>query len=136
MFVGEYNHQIDDKGRIRIPTKFKAELGADPFIMQGVAKCLYVYEKSYSDDMFKKIFGDGNFEDGQNNAKKAKLMRKACYAEEDKQGRVSIPISLLRYANIGVSSSIVSVGAYDHVQIWAKDEWDKFCAEEEGREQE
>ena len=126
MFVGTYNHQIDDKGRIRIPSDFKNELGKDPFIMQGEEKCLYVYPRAYADEMLKRVFGEGRFNDRVMNAEKARLMSKACFAEEDKQGRVTIPQGLLKHAGISYSSGIVTLGAYDHVQIWDKDAWDKY----------
>ena len=137
MFVGEFTHQVDDKGRIRIPTKFKSALGEEaPFIMQGEEKCLYVYSKKFSYEMLESVFGGGKFNDKEMNAQKARLMSKACYGEEDKQGRVTIPQALLKYAKIDVSSTIVSVGAYDHVQIWAKEAWEEFLAAEEKEEQE
>ena len=135
MFVGTYNHQIDDKGRMRIPTKFKHELGDSPFIMQGADKCLYVYPKDYADEMLKSVFGDGKFNDKAKNAEKAKLMSKACFGEDDKQGRTTIPQPLLKYAGIKLSSSIVTIGAYDHVQIWDKDTWDKFSDGDNAGEQ-
>lgn len=137
MFFGTYNHQVDDKGRIRIPTKFKHELGDNPFIMQGAEKCLYVYPRERADEMFKASFADGRFDDKKLNAQKAKIMSKACFAEEDKQGRVPLPQALLKYAGIACSSSIVSIGAYDHVQIWDKEAWDRFNVEndEEAEEQ-
>lgn len=131
MFVGTVPHQIDDKGRMRIPSKFKHELGENPFIMQGAEKCLYVYPREFADEMLKSVFGGGKFNDKAMNAEKARLMSKACYGEEDKQGRITIPAALLKYAGIVKSSdgeedgAIVSIGAYDHVQIWSKEAWEK-----------
>ena len=135
MFVGTFNHQIDDKGRMRIPSIFKDELGKDPFIMQGADKCLYVYPRDYADEMLKSVFGDGRFNDKAKNAEKAKLMSKACFGEEDKQGRITIPQGLLKYAGIEPSSSITTIGAYDHVQIWDKDTWEKFSEGDNAGEQ-
>lgn len=123
MFVGTFTHQIDDKGRMRIPTAFKRELGDNPFIMQGADKCLYVYPREFADEMLKSVFGNGKFNDRAMNAEKARLMSKACYGEEDKQGRITIPSALLKYAGIN-KSTVVSVGAYDHVQIWNQEDWE------------
>ncbi len=126
MFVGEYNHQIDDKGRIRIPTKFKHELGDNPFIIQGANKCITVYPRELADVILKDVFGGAKFNDKNMNAEKAKLMSKASFGEEDKQGRITLPQALLKYAEIDYSSSITTVGAYDHIQIWEKNAWKKF----------
>ncbi len=126
MFVGEFYHQVDDKGRIRIPTKFKHELGENPFIIQGADKCIKVYPKEVAEELLRSTFADAKFNDRAMDANKAKLMSKAGYCEEDKQGRVTLPQALMNYAGITLSSSITTVGAYDHVQIWDKDTWKKF----------
>lgn len=124
MFVGTYIHQIDDKGRMRIPAKFKQELGEDPFIMQGAQKCLYIYPRKFAEKMFDEVFGGGKFTEKEKNSIKARIMSKACYGEEDTQGRVTIPSALLKYAGIE-KATIASVAAYDHIQIWNKELWDR-----------
>lgn len=130
MFVNSYVHQIDDKGRIRLPKKFRLELAANPLIMKGVEnKCLYVYSNSFAEQMFEREFANGSYSESEKNIAKAKLMGKAFFADEDKQGRYTIPASLLKFAGISCSSTIISIGSYDHVQIWDKANWEKEIGE-------
>ncbi len=125
IFLGEYTHQVDDKGRIRIPLKLKNGLGSDPFIFKGVQKCIKVYPRDVAEEKLAKTFSNGNLNDEEAEREKGRFMSKAAIGEEDKQGRIMLPSSLLKHAGIACSSTIVTVGAYDHVQIWDKDEWEK-----------
>lgn len=127
MFLGTFVHQIDDKGRIRIPPKFKRELGENPFVMQGANQCLYVYPMAYAEDMFDREFANGSFANEEENLKKSLIFGTAQLGEEDTQGRMTISNELLKYAGIEKGSTITTIGCLDHIQIWNKEIREDFC---------
>lgn len=130
MFLGEAVHQVDDKGRLRIPLKFKKPLNSQPpLIMKGINQCLYVYPMDFAVKMFERDFSGGSFADGDENDFKSMIFGSAQIGEEDNQGRVSISAELLEYAGIKKGSTIITVGAWDHFQIWDKELREKFVAE-------
>ncbi|MCH5162875.1 MAG: division/cell wall cluster transcriptional repressor MraZ [Clostridiales bacterium] len=119
MFLGEYHHQLDDKGRIRIPPKFREQLGEGAMMMVGFEKCLMLYT---SEDFEKRVYNrlaDTDFLNlGAADIKRV-LFSKTQPIEEDKQGRVTVnPIFL---AACGIKKNIVTIGALDHAEIWDED---------------
>lgn len=119
MFLGEYHHQLDDKGRVRIPPRFRAELGDSPMLMVGFEKCLMLYTK---EDFEKRVYGrlaDTDFLNLNAADIKRVLFSKAQPVDEDKQGRVTVnPLFL---AECGIKKNIVTIGAMDHAEIWDED---------------
>jgi len=123
MFIGEYQHTLDDKSRIIIPSKFRESLGSNFILTKGLDKCLYVYTKEQWHILEKKM-------------EKLPLTNKSARAfvrfffsganeiEMDKQGRGLIPQSLLEYANI--KKDIVSIGVSTRIEIWSKDSWEQY----------
>lgn len=123
MLMGEYHHNIDDKNRLIVPSKFRDELGSSFIITRGIENCLYVY----SIDNFKKIVSKLDSlpftkKDARNFMRF--FLSGAVDAEIDKQGRSCIPQSLTSYAKI--EKECVIIGASDRLEIWAKKEWDDF----------
>lgn len=126
MFLtGRSSHQIDDKGRMRIPTKFKDSLGAHPFITVGKNRCLYVFPKDEAERILGERFADvDGFADDPRLDAMRKIFSRGDFVEEDKQGRISIPSYLLEYA--GITKNVVSVGVRNRVELWAEDVWQKY----------
>lgn len=124
MFFGEYRHQIDEKGRVRIPSKLKDLLGDNPFITKGSNNCLFVIPKEQATKMFTDKFGGIDFTDPVNNKALRLLTASGTYAEEDKQGRILLPSSLLKHSKI--SKNIVTIGAFNRVEIWSEENWDEY----------
>lgn len=123
MFMGEYHHSIDDKGRLIIPSKFREELGDDFVITRGIENCLYAYSKN----SWQKIVAQ--LETLPFTKKDARefvrfFLSGATVLEFDKQGRTNITSPLITYANIQKECVIIGVG--DRLEIWAKEGWDKF----------
>lgn len=120
MFMGEYNHSIDAKGRLIVPSKFREQLGSQFVITKGVDKCLYVY----SNEEWRRI-EDSLREKSLTSNDARKFMRfffgGACECEVDKQGRILIPANLREYAQI--DKDVVSVGVYSRIEIWNKDNY-------------
>lgn len=120
MFMGEFDHTIDAKGRIIMPSKFREELGDDFVITQGLDGCLFVYPqnewKSFSEGL-SKLPG----------TKEARQLQRYFFAmaaacEADKQGRILIPAKLRE--SVGLEKDIVFVGVLNKIEIWSKERWE------------
>lgn len=119
MFMGEYNHSIDAKGRIIIPAKFRESLGEEFVITHGLDGCLFLYPKIEWEvflDKLKTLPG----------TKEARQLQRyflagAASCELDKQGRVLIPTNLRE--KVALEKDIVFVGVLNKIEIWAKDSW-------------
>ena len=126
MFMGEYHHTIDDKGRLIIPSKFRSELGESFVITRGLENCLFVYslvEWNRIVDKLKKLpFTKKNARNFNRF-----LLSGATVTELDKQGRANITSSLISFA--GLNKDCVIIGVNDRLEIWSKDNWDNFFNE-------
>lgn len=123
MFIGEYEHALDNKKRIIIPSKFREELGSKFILTKGLDGCLYVYTLNEWENLELKL-------------KTLPLTNKNARAfvrfffsganelEPDKQGRILIPQNLLEYAEI--KKEIVSIGVSSRVEIWSKEKWQEY----------
>lgn len=127
MFMGEYHHIIDDKGRLTIPSKIRYELGEDFILTRGLDGCLFVYPKATWDNLIEKYQKLPNVKDARNFMRF--FLSGATNQQFDKQGRINIYQPLLKYANIIKECVIIGVG--NHLEIWSKDNWDKFITENE-----
>lgn len=124
MLIGTYNHQLDQKNRFRIPTKFKQSLGDNIIITRGNGKQLFLFS---SDEMQRLVIDKTESislfdEVGQRSLRL--LLSSAFELEQDNQGRVLLPQALKSFA--GINKEIVSIGAGRRVELWAKEEWDKY----------
>ncbi len=127
MFVGEYNHTIDAKGRLIVPAKFREELGEAFYITNGNDGCLNIYTNEDWETFLEKLklLPSGK--------KKREIIRtfvsKANSVEVDKQGRILISADQRKYA--GLEKDVVLAGAIDKIEIWDKDRWDnESCADD------
>lgn len=124
LLFGKYEHQIDEKNRIRIPAKLKDALGANPVIMKGTSPCLVVYSSERASEVIKAKFEkiiDGTVTNEDEMDLLRDLTSNTQNAEEDKQGRVKIEKDLVEYARL--KKDIVTIGVYDKVEIWSAEEW-------------
>lgn len=124
MFTGEYHHQLDEKGRIRIPAKLKDALGAAPVITRGSDGCLFVFTKEKADEMFFSNFEGNEFASSEKTKARRILASSASVLEEDKQGRVLL--SPKHIALAGITKNVVTIGAYDRVEIWSEERWNEY----------
>lgn len=122
MFMGEYNHTIDDKGRIIIPSKLRNNLGNNFIITRGLDGCLFIYSSLEWTNIINKYKSLPDTKD------KRSFMRVflsgATICEYDRQGRINIPSSLVSYAKL--NRECIIVGVFDRLEIWSKESWDKF----------
>jgi MraZ protein len=123
MFIGEYQHSLDSKNRIIVPSKLRDSLGDRFIISKGLDGCLYAYPI----DEWQK------FEEKLKNLpltnKDARAFVRffvagATEVETDKQGRGLIPANLREYA--GIEKEIVTIGALNKVEIWSKEKWESY----------
>ncbi|HEU4962541.1 MAG TPA: division/cell wall cluster transcriptional repressor MraZ [Bacilli bacterium] len=124
MFMGEFSHSIDDKGRLIIPAKFRDELGASFVITRGLDHCLFVYPRSEWETIEAKL-KTLPFTRADARAFSRFFFSGATECDLDKQGRVNIPPTLRDYAKM--NRECVVIGVSDRVEIWAKEEWDAYC---------
>jgi MraZ protein len=118
--MGEFNHSIDAKGRIIIPSKFREDLGDDFVITLGLDGCLFAYPSNewltFVEEL-RKLPG----------TKEARQLQRyfmagAAACEADKQGRILIPSKLRESA--GLDKDIVFVGVLNKIEIWSKERWE------------
>lgn len=123
MLMGEYHHNIDEKNRLIIPSKFREHLGEKFVITRGIENCLY----AYSLESFEKIVKE--LENIPFTKKDARVFTRfflsgATTVELDKQGRIGITSVLTSYAKL--EKECVIIGTGDRLEIWSKDSWDSF----------
>lgn len=121
MFTGEYRHSVDDKGRIAVPSRFRASLADGAFVSRWVDACLAVFPRSEWEGLADKVAGLRITDPG-SRAFQRFLFGGAIEAELDRQGRVLVPSYLRDWA--GLAGEAVIVGSRDHAEIWAPDRWD------------
>ena len=123
MFTGEYRHSVDEKGRVAVPSKFRAQLDAGAFVSRWMDSCLAIFPKAEFEGLAGRIAGlpvsDANAREFGRF-----LFSGAFEAEMDRQGRVVVPAYLREWA--GLAADAVIVGARDHAEIWAPDRWDSY----------
>lgn len=128
MFMGEFHHTIDDKGRMIIPAKFREELGATFVVTRGMDKCLFVYPEEEWKQLEEKL-KTLPFTKKDARAFTRFFFSGATESELDRQGRVNIPATLRNYANL--EKECVVIGVSNRVEIWGKDIWEEYFAESE-----
>ena len=126
--MGEFHHNIDDKGRLIIPSKFRYELGEKFVITRGLEKCLFVYSLTEWEKIVKRLRSlPFTNKDARNFTRF--FLSGAAECEFDKQGRINITSPLVRYA--GLTKECVIIGANDRLEIWSEDSWCNFFEENE-----
>ena len=123
MFIGEYHHSVDDKGRLIIPSKFRDELGTKFIITRGIENCLFVYSLESWEKIVNKL-ETLPFTKKDARAFIRFFLSGASEAEFDKQGRINITSPLISYANI--TKECVVIGTGDRLEIWSEESWNDF----------
>ena len=123
MFIGEYQHALDSKNRMIVPSKLREELGNKFVITKGLDGCLYAYPQDEWKNLEEKM---KNLPLTNRDARSFVrfFFAGACEIEMDKQGRGLIPQNLKEYA--GIEKEIVSIGVLTRVEIWSKEKWQEY----------
>lgn len=126
-FLGEHHFNMDSKGRITLPARFREELGEGFYVTKGYDKCLSIYDsenwKVFKDKLMK--YPDTN--------KNARFVKRSFLAGvdkpvPDKQGKILISLNHREYA--ALTKEVVIIGAGDHIEIWDQNNWTAYCSEE------
>ncbi|WP_209808727.1 division/cell wall cluster transcriptional repressor MraZ [Ammoniphilus resinae] len=128
MFMGEYQHTIDEKGRITVPAKFREELGEKFVVTRGLDRCLFVYPMEEWKQLEAKL-KTLPFTRSDARAFTRFFFSGATECELDKQGRVNIPGPLRQHANL--DKDCVVIGVSSRVEIWSMQHWESYFEESE-----
>lgn len=128
MFIGEYKHNLDDKGRLAIPAKFRTILKKGAVVTKGLDNCLFLYSK----EQFEKIaakFAALPISQAKARAFTRHMLAGAMDVDFDNQGRVTLPEYLREFS--GLKKNIIIAGLYNHLEIWNETAWNKYKGEAE-----
>jgi MraZ protein len=133
MFIGEYSHTLDDKGRVAIPIKFREALKKGTVVTRGLDHCLFVYTAEEWGKLAEKLV---NLPISQANSRAfARLMLAgAMDIDVDKQGRVMLPDYLREFAHL--QKDVVVAGLYNRLEIWDAATWKKYKEQTEAQSNE
>ena len=121
MFLGQFQHNLDDKGRLMIPARYRDLLAAGAYITQGFDKCLMVMTDAYFNEMYS-IINSMNMADPTARMLRRLILSNAYPVEVDKVGRVLVPQNLRQF--LGVESGELTVaGQGDYFEVWAPAAW-------------
>jgi MraZ protein len=120
VFTGEYRHTVDDKGRLAIPAKFRAQLAEGAFVSRWIDGCLAIHTRTGWDSLDARVAGLA-ITDSRARLFQRQIFAGALEAEIDRQGRVLLPAYLRDEA--GLTGEAIVVGVRDHAEIWAPTRW-------------
>ena len=123
MFIGEFLHSIDEKGRLAVPIKFRSDLAEGAIVTKGLDGCLFLYTRGEWDKLVQKI---KNMPISQSNARTFSrfILGGAIDLVPDKQGRINLPKYLMSYA--GIKNNVIVTGLVDRLEIWDAKAWQEY----------
>ena len=133
MFIGEYKHTIDEKGRMAVPAKFRGTLGERSIITRGLEKCLFIFNASEWEEFAKKLVALPMAQ-ANSRAFARFILGGAMEVELDSQGRILLPDYLRTYAHL--KKQAVVTGLYNRIEVWDEDAWNTYKAETESHSDE
>ncbi len=125
MFLGEFQHTVDQKGRLAIPAKFREELADGAVVTRGLDKCLVIYPGSEWASLAERV---SRLPQTQPNVRTLSrlLFSGAVDLSLDSQGRTILPQYLRKYA--GIAANVAVIGLYQRIEVWGLDEWNAVKA--------
>jgi MraZ protein len=123
MFIGEYSHTIDNKGRMAIPSKMRKDIGSGAVITRGIDNCLWLFPKKEWQELAEKL-ASLPMTDTNSRAFSRLMLAGAMEVEFDGQGRALIPSYLRGYA--GISKNTIIAGLFNRLEIWDADKWNEY----------
>ena len=127
MFIGEYEHSVDAKGRVIMPVKLREDIGEKFIVTKGLDGCLFAYSQTEWNNF------EGKLKTLPLTNKNARdfvrfFLSGAVECEIDKQGRFLIPANLREYAML--EKEIIIIGVGTRIEIWNREEWKKYSSDE------
>ncbi|MDY0340723.1 MAG: division/cell wall cluster transcriptional repressor MraZ [Coriobacteriia bacterium] len=130
MFLGEYQHTLDAKGRLSLPVKFRNQLAGSYVVVKGIEKCLYVFSPTEYEVFLNQLKEGGNF--GKDIRDVRRFFTAGAKEDDlDSAGRISIPVGQREYAKL--ERDVAVIGNGDRVEIWDAVAWAAYNSEAEGR---
>jgi len=128
VFIGEYTHSLDTKGRVAMPVKFRALLKKGAVVTRGLDNCLFLYSKEQWQKIAEKL---SSLPVSQAKARAfARLMLAgAMEVDFDNQGRINLPEYLIKFANL--EKNTVIAGLFDRLEIWNNKQWEEYKSKAE-----
>ena len=123
MFIGEYSHAIDDKGRVAVPAKFRNMLQNGAVVTRGLDNCLFLYAKEEWQKLAEQISASP-INKANSRAFSRFMLAGAMEAEFDRQGRILLPEYLRTHA--GLRKNVILAGLYNRIEIWDEGSWQKY----------
>jgi len=120
MFLGRFEHSVDNKGRVAVPARFRGELNGELIVTRGNDRCLYLFTQEAWEPLAAKLNALPTGDEDARNLRRA-VFSAAEPVELDKQGRVMLPDHLHQYSGITGNVFIIGLGAY--VEIWDSQAW-------------
>ncbi len=120
VFQGEFDHSVDDKGRVIIPTRFRSSLGERFYMTKGLDGCIFVYTEAAYKDLSETLSRQRQLDE---HTMRLQRFFTSTEVSADGQGRVAIPIKLREYAKIGEQGDVVIVGTGSRLEIWSAESW-------------
>ena len=121
MFMGEYNHTVDAKGRLIIPSRFREELKNEFIVTKGLDGCLFVFSQNEWNNFEEKLKSLPLSDKNARNFVRF-FLSGATECEFDKQGRILVPASLRKYADL--QKDVVLTGMDTRIELWSAEKWD------------
>lgn len=126
MFLGEYEHTVDAKGRLAVPSKFRSKIDRGAVLTRGVEQCLYVYPLEVWEEKAKQL-EESNIDPRQRRQIERRFFGVAFECELDAQGRIIVPSKFREYAGLG--NEVTVVGARDRFEVWDRKRWQECMTE-------
>jgi len=128
MFIGEYSHNLDEKGRLAVPKKFRSALSSGAVVTRGLDNCLFLYTKKEWDKLAGKL-AELPFSQANTRAFARLMLAGAMDVNVDNQGRIILPEYLRSYANL--SKEVIVAGLYNRLELWDKESWTAYTKKTE-----
>jgi len=122
-FIGEYNHSLDNKGRLAIPAKFRSSLKKGAVVTKGLDGCLFMYTEKEWNKWVAKL-SEMSTSQGKSRAFARLMLAGAMPVRIDVQGRINLPKYLIDFAKL--KNNVVIAGLMNRLEIWDEKTWDKY----------
>ncbi len=121
ILIGQFNHQLDEKGRIRVPARLRDSIGSTPTLILGTTEDhLLLYSSEETIKLFDRLFSNALPGDEKNDPLR-QISQYSKPLEADNQGRFLLDSELVDM--VGIKKNVVTIGAYNHLEIWAEEVW-------------
>jgi MraZ protein len=131
MFLGEFEHTLDEKNRLTLPARFRESFPDGLVVTRGMDGCLYAYARSDWQSLVDSRLANLDLLSRDDRMIQRYFFSAAVEAAPDKQGRIMLPASLVEHASLG--REVVVAGVHDHLEIWDRAVWRTLVEEVEGR---